>query len=118
MTITEIISNTINVNNADNIGSKNIFDPNNYTESKNPILSSLFHMLVNDTLGNNSEDVQAMHNGKTENEKFTETLTAKQLELYDEAYWESCLINSTIEAERFILGFKFASMLFKEGFII
>lgn len=52
----------------------------------------------------------------SEQEKFTDTLSSEQLELYNNAYWESISVNAKVEAERFILGFKFALMLIKEGF--
>lgn len=93
-----------------------LLDPNEYTEEKNPILSALFHTLINDQLGNNSDEVQALIESNSEQEKFTDTLSSEQLELYNNAYEESCSVNTKIEAERFIFGFKFALMLFNEGF--
>lgn len=93
-----------------------LLDPNNYTEEKNPILSALFHTLVTDSLGNNSDEVKALMEEYKAESKFTETLTSKQLDLYNEAFFESCSINTKIEAERFIFGFRFALMLLKEGF--
>jgi hypothetical protein len=94
----------------------NIFDPNNFTEEKNPILSYLFHILLNDDLGNNSDEVQALMNESTAEKKFTDTLTEKQLDLYNETYYNSCSISSKVEAERFICGFKLALILLNEGF--
>lgn len=93
-----------------------LLDPNEYTEETNPILSTLFRTLINDRLGNNSAEVQEMLKNNAAEEKFTNSLTKEQLDLYNEAYWEKCCIDSKREAERFILGFRFASMLFKEGF--
>lgn len=93
-----------------------LLDPNKYTEETNPILSTLFRTLINDRLGNNSAEVQEMLKNNAAEEKFTNSLTKEQLDLYNEAYWEKCCIDSKREAERFILGFRFASMLFKEGF--
>lgn len=98
-----------------NMSEFDLLDPNNYTEGKNPILSTLFHAVINDKLGNNSNEVKEMIAANSEQEKFTDTLSSEQLELYNNAYWERCLIDTKIEAERFILGFKFALMLIKEG---
>lgn len=91
-------------------------NPNNYTEGKNPVLSTLFHSLINDEMGNNSDEVKAMMNENTAEKTFTDSLTSKQIDLYNSAYWESCSINTKVEAERFIFGFKFALMLVNEGF--
>lgn len=88
-----------------NMSEFDLLDPNNYTEEKNPILSTLFHTFINDKLGNNSDEVKKMI-----------ATNSEQLELYNNAYWESISINAKVEAERFILGFKFALMLIKEGF--
>lgn len=98
-----------------NMSEFDLLDPNNYTEGKNPILSTLFHTVINDKLGNNSNEVKEMIAANSEQEKFTDTLSSEQLELYNNAYWEQCSIDAKIEAERFILGFKFALMLIKEG---
>lgn len=40
-----------------NMSEFDLLDPNNYTEGKNPILSTLFHTVINDKLGNNSNEV-------------------------------------------------------------
>lgn len=93
-----------------------LLDPNKYTEENNPVLSALFQTLINDSLGNNSDEVKTMLENNVAGEKFTNSLTKEQLDLYNEAYWETCCIDSKREAERFILGFKFALMLFNEGF--
>lgn len=93
-----------------------LLNPNNYTEGRNPTLSALFHTFINDKLGNNSDEVNALLVESSEQEKFTDTLSSEQLELYNNAYLESCSVNSKVEAERFIFGFKFALMLVKEGF--
>lgn len=99
-----------------NVSEFELLDPNNYTEEKNPILSTLFHAFINDMLGDNSDEVKKMIATNSEQEKFTDTLSSEQLELYNNAYWENISVNAKIEAERFILGFKFALMLIKEGF--
>lgn len=93
-----------------------LLDPNKYTEGNNPILSALFHTLINDRLGDNSAEVKEMLENNAAEEKFTNSLTKEQLDLYNEAYWEKCYIDSKREAERFIFGFRFALMLVKEGF--
>ncbi len=98
-----------------NVSEFELLDPNNYTEEKNPILSTLYHTFINDKLGDNSDEVKKMIATNSEQEKFTDTLSSEQLELYNNAYWESISINAKVEAERFILGFKFALMLIKEG---
>ena len=97
-----------------NMSEFDLLDPNNYTEEKNPILSTLFHTFINDKLGDNSDEVKKMIATNSEQEKFTDTLSSE--ELYNNAYWESISVNAKVEAERFILGFKFALMLIKEGF--
>lgn len=93
-----------------------LLDPNEYIEENNPVLSALFHILINEELGNNSNEVNKMVDNKAAEEKFTNSLTKEQLDLYNEMYWEKCCIDSKIETERFIFGFKFAFMLFKESF--
>lgn len=119
MTITEIISNTIKTKSTDDIEGKNIFDPNNYTESKNPILAELALILFNGTdLGNNSDAVCAIQDKNTISDRFYRSLNDKQSDLYDEMFDSWSEEHSIVERERFILGFKLASMLFKEGFII
>lgn len=93
-----------------------MLDPNEYAEENNPVLSALFHILINEEIGNNSNDVNKMLHNNAAEEKFTNSLTKEQLDLYNEAYWEKCCIDSKREAERFIFGFRFALMLVKEGF--
>lgn len=88
-------------------------DPNDFTESKNPVLSLLFHTILGD-MGDNSTEVQTLIQENELSHAFTDSLSDEQQDLFNELYWEEACITTKIEAERFILGFKLATMLSRE----
>ena len=89
------------------------FNSNEFTESSNPALSLLFHTILNE-LGNNSDEVQKLIENNKLAKAFTDSLSDDQMDMYNDLYWEECMISTKIEAERFILGFKLASLICKE----
>ena len=89
------------------------FNSNDFTESRNPALSLLFHTILNE-LGNNSDEVQKLIENNKLAKAFTDCLSDDQMDMYNNLYWEECMISTKIEAERFILGFKLASLICKE----
>ena len=60
-----------------NMSEFDLLDPNNYTEEKNPILSTLFHTFINDKLGDNSDEVKKM-TGKVYRYTFIRTVRVIQ----------------------------------------
>lgn len=96
----------------------NFFDINNYTETKNPILSAIFRELQNSTdLGKVSGDVSKIkeQNANIDN-KFYETLNKEQKELYTDLYLCECDEHTQAETECFNIGFKLGIRLMMEVF--
>lgn len=88
-------------------------NPDDYTEGKNPALSFLFHTLISD-MAETSSEVQALQDRNTLSQTFLTLLSESQTSVYDDLLWAEAEIDTKVEAERFILGFKFATMLHNE----
>ena len=88
-------------------------NPDDQTEGKNPALSFLFHTLISD-MAETSSEVQALQDRNTLSQTFLTLLSESQTSVYDDLLWAEAEIDTKVEAERFILGFKFATMLHNE----
>lgn len=88
-------------------------NPDDYTEGKNPALSFLFHTLISD-MAETSSEVQALQDRNTLSQTFLTLLSESQTSVYDDLLWAEAEIDTKVEAERFILGFKIATMLHNE----
>lgn len=88
-------------------------DPDDFTEGKNPALSFLFHTLICD-MAETSSEVQALQDRNTLSKAFRDSLTESQSNVYDDLFWAESEIDTKVEAERFILGFKIATLLHNE----
>lgn len=87
--------------------------PDDYTEGKNPALSFLFHTLISD-MAETSSEVQALQDRNTLSKAFRDSLSEAQSNVYDDLFWVESEIDTKVEAERFILGFKIATLLHNE----
>lgn len=96
----------------------NFFDINNFTETKNPILSAIFRELQNSTdLGKVSGDVSRIKEQNANiNNKFYETLNKGQSELYTELFLCECNEYAQANTECFNIGFKLGVKLMIEIF--
>lgn len=88
-------------------------NPDDYTEGKNPALSFLFHTLISD-MAETSSEVQALQDRNTLSQTFRDSLSESQINIYDDLFWAESKIDTKVEAERFILGFKIATLLHNE----
>ena len=88
-------------------------NPDDYTEGKNPALSFLFHTLISD-MAETSSEVQALQDRNTLSQTFLTLLSESQTSVYDDLLWAEAEIDTKVEAERFILGFKIATLLHNE----
>ena len=88
-------------------------NPDDYTEGKNPALSFLFHTLTTE-MANTSSEVQALQDRNTLSKTFRDSLSESQINVYDDLYCAESEIYTKVEAERFILGFKIATLLHNE----
>lgn len=88
-------------------------NPDDYTEGKNPALSFLFHTLISD-MAETSSEVQALQDRNTLSQTFLTLLSESQSNVYDDLLWAEAEIDTKVEAERFILGFKIATLLHNE----
>lgn len=88
-------------------------NPDDYTEGKNPALSFLFHTLIN-VMAETSSEVQALQDRNTLSKEFLTSLSESQSNVYDDLLWAEAEIDTKVEAERFILGFKIATLLHNE----
>ncbi len=96
----------------------NFFDINNQTESKNPILFSIFRELQNSTeLGKQSVDVKELQNqhSKKYNSLYS-SLTATQKDLLDEVYFDIVDEYTQSNTEFCTFGFKLGVKLMIEIF--
>lgn len=96
----------------------NFFDINNYTETKNPILSSIFQELQNSTeLGKLSVDVKGLQDRHSEKyDRFYNSLTEEQKDLMRDVYLNIGDENTQAETECFNIGFKLCARLMMEVF--
>lgn len=98
--------------------SKDLFDPENYTERNNPVISCIARELLNATnLGYISSDIKTLNKKcSIEDEKFLKSLSPLQRDLY--VVYENNLFEAheQEELEFFIMGFKIAMNLSREIF--
>ena len=95
---------------------KDIFDPDSYTEEAMPISTALCSA-INDlgNLGHNSTAVTAcIEKYKAINNKFLDTLTKEQWDLYVDVEWGDMEKACTENVEYFNRGLRFGLLLAKE----
>ena len=61
-------------------------NPNDFTESNNPVLSLLFHTILGD-MGDNSAEVQTLIQENELSHTFIDSLSDEQQDLFNDMYW-------------------------------
>lgn len=104
--------------NSKNEESKDLFDPENYTEKNNPVIFCIARELLNATdLCCVSSDIETLNKKcSIEDEKFKKSLSPLQRNLY--IAYDNNLVetHAQIELEFFTMGFKIAMKIFREIF--
>ena len=93
-------------------------NPDDYTEGKNPALSFLFHTLISEMSSEISSEVKDMRDKNTQAKAVRDSLSESQSNVYDDLFWVESEIDTKVEAERFILGFKIATLLHNETVLL